>query len=195
MEKVRIRREKVYQYILDRLGDGYSPTVREICADLHIPSTSTVHSDLHHLVERGMIEMDEGRNRTIRLPGAPTAHVPLVGTVTAGEPILAVQNIEQYIPVSLLTGVERDSLFALRVKGDSMIDAAILDRDIVIVEQTPVANNGEIVVAMIDEEATVKRFYKEDGHFRLQPENDIYDPIITDYVDILGRVISVFRVY
>lgn len=195
MQKVRVRRERVYKYILDRLGEGCSPTVREICEDLSIPSTSTVHSDLHYLMDQGMIEMDEGRNRTIRLPGSATVHVPLVGTVTAGEPILAIQNVEQYIPISMLAGIDRESLFALRVRGDSMKDAAILEDDIVVVQQTPVAHNGEIVVAMIEDEATVKRFYKENGHFRLQPENEMYEPIITEQVEILGRVVSIFRIY
>lgn len=195
MEKVKLRRDRIYQYILGRLGDGVSPTVREICKDLNIPSTSTVHSDLHFLIEQGYVEMDEGRNRTIRLPGSGGMHVPLVGSVTAGNPILAVQNIEQYIPVPLLSLGKREDLFALRVTGDSMKNAAILDGDIVIVEQTPVADNGEIVVAMIDEEATVKRFYKENGGYRLQPENEKYNPIISNDVSLIGKVVSVFRFY
>ncbi|MFV0402132.1 MAG: transcriptional repressor LexA [Oscillospiraceae bacterium] len=195
MEKVRIRREKIYNYIVERLGEGISPTVREICEDLKIPSTSTVHSDLHFLVGESRIEMEEGRNRTIRLPGPSVLRVPLVGTVAAGQPILAVENIEQYLPLSLPGNVEKDGLFALRVKGDSMVKAAILEGDIVIVEKVPVADNGEIVVAMIGEEATVKRFYKEDGHYRLQPENDSYEPIYTDEIELLGRVTSVVRFY
>lgn len=195
MRKVQERRDRVYRYILKRLGEGYSPTVREICEDLNISSTSTVHGDLHYLVNKGMINMEEGRNRTIRLPGPPNAHVPLLGTVTAGLPILAVENIEQYIPVALMTGMDSEGLFALRVKGDSMKDAAILDHDIVIVQQTPVAENSEIVVALLDDEATVKRFYKENGHFRLQPENDDFDPIIVDELEVLGKVVSVIRFY
>lgn len=195
MEKVRARREKMYQYILMRIGEGFSPTVREICRDLGIRSTSTVHSDLHFLADEGLIEMEEGRNRTIRLPGPGGAHVPLIGTVTAGVPILAVQNIEQYISVPMLSQMNRSELFALRVRGDSMKDAAILDGDVIVVEQCQTADNGTIVVAMIDEEATVKRFYKENGEFRLQPENDAYKPIITKELDLLGKVITVLRYY
>lgn len=194
MEKVEKRREKIYAYIQDRLSEGYSPTVREICQHLHIPSTSTVHSDLKHLTGIGLIEMTEGLNRTIRLPGNAALRVPLVGTVAAGQPILAVQNIEQYIPVGI-SGVQGKDLFALRVRGESMINAAIMEGDIVVVESTPVAANGEIVVAMVEEEATVKRYYKEDGHFRLQPENDTMDPIIVDEVDILGKVRAVMRFF
>lgn len=195
MEKVRLRREDIYKYILQRLGDGCSPTVREICKDLNIPSTSTVHGDLHYLVEQELIEMDEGRNRTIRLPGPGGAQVPLLGTVTAGAPILAVENIEHYIPVAMLTPMDRDNLFALRVKGDSMIKAAILDGDIIIVERTSVARNGEIVVALIEDEATVKRFYREENGFRLQPENDLYDPIYVKELMLLGKVVAVSRFY
>lgn len=194
MEKVRKRRENIYAYILQRLDDGVSPTVREICEHLSIPSTSTVHSDLKHLMNTGRIEMTEGLNRTIRLPGTGATRVPLVGTVTAGQPILALQNIEEYIPVPISPKAGKE-LFALRVKGDSMINAAILDGDIIVVEQTPVANNGQIVVAMVNEEATVKRYYKENGGFRLQPENDNYEPIILNEVDILGEVVSVIRFY
>lgn len=194
MEKVDKRREKIYSYIKERLSGGFSPTVREICEHLNIPSTSTVHSDLKHLTHKGLIEMTEGLNRTIRLPGAAGLQVPLVGTVTAGVPILAMQNIEQYIPVAL-SGHSPEELFALRVQGDSMVNAAIMDGDIVVVESTPVAENSQIVVAMIDDEATVKRYYKENGHYRLQPENDSYDPIIVPEVDILGKVLAVMRFY
>jgi repressor LexA len=194
MEKVDNRREKIYAYIQMRLGEGTAPTVREICKHLGIASTSTVHSDLKHLIGTGRIEMEEGLNRTIRLPGAAATRVPLVGTVAAGTPILAVQNIEQYIPVGL-DGMQGKDLFALRVKGDSMVNAAIMEGDIVVVESSPVARDGEIVVAMVDEEATVKRFYKEKGRYRLQPENDAYDPIIVDDVDVLGPVLAVVRYY
>ena len=195
MKKVEQRRERIYHYILARLGEGVSPSVREICRDLAISSTSTVHSDLHYLVDMGHIIMESGRNRTIRLPGSGSVRVALVGTVTAGQPILAVENIEEYIPVALGGERNTDALFALRVRGDSMQNAAILDGDIVVVEKTPAARNGEIVVAMVEEEATVKRFYKEKGGYRLQPENESYAPILADHVDILGRVLSVMRFY
>lgn len=195
MEKVKARRERIYKYILDRISEGYSPSVREICLDLGIRSTSTVHSDLHFLVDQGQLEMDEGRNRTVRIPGSRDTKIPLVGTVTAGEPILALHNIEEYISAPLLGGYNREDLFALHVRGDSMVNAAILDGDIIVVEKSEVANNGEIVVAMIEQEATVKRFYKENGGYRLQPENDLYEPILTNQVDLIGKVVSVLRFY
>jgi len=194
MERIDKRRQRMLEYIIDRIGSGYPPSVREICKDLGIASTSTVHSDLHYLTEQGFIEMDTGRNRTIRLAGSENIQVPLLGTVTAGQPILAVENIEQYIPVGGLSTRGKD-LFALRVKGDSMTNAAILDGDIVVVEKTPVASNGQIVVAMIEDEATVKRYYKENGHYRLQPENDSYEPIISEELTVLGKVVSVIRIY
>jgi len=194
MEKVDKRRGKIYRYIVKRIGEGYAPTVREICRDLSIPSTSTVHSDLRHLSESGAIITSDGLGRTIRLPGESSRPVPLVGTVAAGTPILAVENIEQYIPVAA-SHARGDDLFALRVKGDSMIKAAILDGDIVVVEKTPMAENGQIVVALVEDEATVKRYYKENGHFRLQPENDDYEPILLDKVSILGKIVTVLRFY
>ena len=194
MEKVDKRREKIYRYIVERIGGGYAPTVREICRDLGIPSTSTVHSDLKYLSQTGAIEMDDGLGRAIRLPGDTVRPVPLVGTVAAGTPILAVENIEQYIPVAAAHS-RGDELFALRVKGDSMVKAAILEGDIVVVEKTPTAENGQIVVAMVGDEATVKRYYKEKGQFRLQPENDSYEPILLSKVTVLGRVLSVLRFY
>jgi repressor LexA len=188
----------MYAYIVRRAEAGASPTVREISAELGVASTSTVHSDLRALAKAGRIEMAEGLNRSIRLPGAPAVRVPLVGTVAAGTPILAVQNIERYIPVGIENARDRE-LFALRVRGDSMIKAAILDGDIVIVEQTETADNGRIVVALVDDEATVKRFFREESHegpvVRLQPENDNLKPIILNDVTILGRVIGVQRYY
>ena len=192
MEKIKRRRQNIYEYIVERAGSGYSPSVREICQDLGIASTSTVHGDLHHLVAQNLIEMDNGRNRTIRLVGSGNVQVPLLGTVTAGQPILAVENIEQYIPLAQEEARGRE-LFALRVKGDSMMNAAILDGDTIVVEKTPVAGNGEIVVAMLEDEATVKRYFRENGYDRLQPENDAYEPIISQNIVILGRVTAVLR--
>lgn len=194
MKKVETRREKIYQYIVERVSAGLVPTVREICEDVGIPSTSTVHTDLKHLIEAGLIEMTNGRNRTIRLPGGQSVRVPLLGTVAAGEPILAVQNIEQYIPVNF-AGAGSKELFALRVKGDSMIKAAILDGDLVVVERQPAVDNGQIAVVMLEDEATVKRIYKENGGFRLQPENDNMQPVLVPQAEILGRVLSVIRYY
>ena len=185
---------QILNYIRDRIDDGLPPSVREICAALDIKSTSTAHKYLGELRERGLIEKGDRLNRAITLPDDRSVRVPLVGTVTAGQPILAVEEIEGYIPYRSRHLHSRD-LFALRVRGESMINAGILDGDIVVVRRTPTAENGDIVVALVEDEATVKRFYKEKGHFRLQPENDEMEPIIVDSVSILGRVISLIREY
>ena len=186
--------QKIFDYICANVQEGVSPTVREICAATGLKSTATVHAHLKTLEEKGLIKRHQGANRSIRLSTDNTAVVPILGRVTAGMPILAVEDIQGYVPVSDSVRRGRE-LFALRVVGKSMINAGILDNDIVVVHKTPVADNGQIVVAMIDDEATVKRFYKENGHFRLQPENDSYDPIIVDECCILGQVISVVRYY
>jgi len=192
MDKVQIRRERIYRYVVRRIEAGSPPTVREICKDLGIKSTSTAYSDLKALAEKGLILLTEGLNRAIRLPGKGSALVPLVGEVAAGQPILAAENIEQYIPAPLGSG-DRET-FALRVKGESMLGAAILPGDIVIVEKCATSRDGQIVVALVENEATVKTYYKEsDGLHRLQPENDAFEPLILEQVDILGRVISVYR--
>lgn len=169
--------------------------MREIGAAVGLKSTSTVQYNLNALENLGYIERDSQLKRTIRIckNGIRPTHVPLIGTVTAGMPILAAQSVEDYIPVPI--DQRGRSLFALRVKGDSMVNAGILDGDIVIVEQTPVANNGDIIVALIEDEATVKRYYKEKEHFRLQPENDSYEPIIVKELAVLGKVISLIRNY
>lgn len=185
---------QILDYIRDRIDEGLPPSVREICAALDIKSTSTAHKYLGELRERGLIEKGDRLNRAITLPDDRSVRVPLVGTVTAGQPILAVEEIEGYIPYRSRSLHSRD-LFALRVRGESMINAGILDGDIVVVRRTPTAENGDIVVALVEDEATVKRFYKEKGHFRLQPENDEMEPIIVDSVSILGRVISLIREY
>jgi len=192
MEKVINRRERVYHYIVERIEAGFTPSVREICKDLRIKSTSTVHSDLQALAEKGLILIAQGLNRAIQLPGKKSASVPLVGAVSAGLPVLALENIESYLPVSadIIRGRE---VFALRVKGESMLGAAILPDDIVVVERSATARNGQIVVAMVDDETTVKTYYKENGRHRLQPENDAFPPMIFDEVQILGKVISVYR--
>jgi len=192
MDKVEIRRERVYRYLVERIEAGSAPSVREICDDLSVKSTSTVHSDLKALSDKGLILLTEGLNRAIRLPGKGSVSVPLVGTVAAGVPILAIENIEQYIPVEAGLVRGRD-VFALRVKGESMLGAAILPGDIVMVEKGSSVRNGQIAVALVEDEATVKTYYKENGRHRLQPENDEFEPIILDKVDILGKVISVYR--
>lgn len=185
---------QILDYIRDRIDDGLPPSVREICAALDIKSTSTAHKYLRELQERGLIEKGSRLNRAITLPDERSVRVPLLGTVTAGQPILAVEEVEGYIPFRSHS-LRSSDLFALRVRGESMIQAGILDGDIVIIRRTPAAENGEIVVALVEEEATVKRFYKENGHYRLQPENDSMEPIIVDSVVILGRVISLLREY
>ncbi len=197
MKEINATQQKIYEFLAERSQNGVPPSVREICAAVGLKSTSSVQANLIALEKAGYIERDPMLKRSIRVLGPAaddTTKVPLVGTVTAGSPILAVEQIEGYVPY---TGtVSRDkSLFALRVKGESMINAGILDGDIIIIEKTPVANNGEIVVALIDDEATVKRFYKENGHFRLQPENDTMSPIIVDEVIILGKLKSLIRNY
>ena len=196
MEKLSKTSKRVFDFIKQVIDDrGLPPSVREIAVAVGLKSTSTVQYHLDLLEKAGYIERDPKLKRTIRIAksGVRPAHVPLVGTVTAGMPILAVETIEDYIPVPIQQ--RGRTLFALRVKGDSMVNAAILDGDIAIVEQCPVAENGDIVVALIDDEATVKRFYKEKGHFRLQPENDSYEPIIVEELSVLGKVISIIRNY
>ena len=183
----------VYDYLCSTMAErAVPPSVREICAATGLRSTSTVHSHLKSLEALGYITRDAGLNRSIHIVGASAAKVPILGKVTAGLPILAVEDIEGYIPYPDKSGKE---LFALHVDGLSMINAGILDGDYVIAEKTPVAENGEIVVGMIGDEATVKRFYKEKGTFRLQPENPDFEPIISDEITILGKVIAVIRYY
>ena len=187
------KEREILDYIIQRSQSSVPPSVREICSALGYKSTSTAHKYLKLLEEKGYLQKDSGKNRSIRLQGESSAQVPLIGTVAAGQPILAVENIEDYIPVK--TSYNPHDLFALRVQGESMIGIGILPDDIIVARKTPVAQNGEIVVAMIDEGATVKRFFKEDDRFRLQPENPTMEPIYTDHVSILGKVISVFRSY
>jgi len=188
---------RVYEFLLERTQDGVPPSVREIGERVGLRSTSSVQANLDALERKGFITRDSMHKRSIRIAGQQAQsvlQVPLLGTVTAGAPILAVEQIETYLPY---TGpVSRDkSLFALRVRGESMVNAGILSGDIVYVEKTPVARNGDIVVALLEDEATVKTFYKENGHFRLQPENDTMDPIFCEEVIILGKVISLLRYY
>lgn len=195
MEKLTKKQQQVFDFIKDTISEkGLAPSVREIGQAVGLKSTSSVQYNLNALENAGYIKRENNLKRTIRIKGATEniTHIPLVGTVTAGMPILANEQIEDYIAVS---GVFGNELFALHVKGDSMINAGIYDGDVIVVEQVPVAQNGDIVVALIDDEATVKRFYKEDGHFRLQPENDSYEPIIVDECHILGKVKTLIRSY
>ncbi|MGN1113964.1 MAG: transcriptional repressor LexA [Oscillospiraceae bacterium] len=185
--------KKVFEYIKDRLENDYPPTIREICNQFGFKSTSTAHRYIKSLTEKGLLEKGDNQNRALRIAGNSGMKIPLVGTVTAGQPITAIEEITDYIDFQPQKSYA-NTLFALKVRGESMINAAILDGDIVIVEQVPVAENGEIVVAMVDnQDATVKTFYKENGHYRLQPENDTMDPIIVDDVKILGKVVAVLR--
>lgn len=186
---------KIYDYLKECSENGRVPSVREICENTGLSSTSTVHYHLKHLEDKGYIVREHGVNRCIQITGEEkSVSVPVLGKVAAGNPIVAIEDIECYVPVpeKLKRGKE---LFALRIQGESMINAGILNDDIVIVNRTPVAENGEIVVALVEDSATVKRFYKENGHYRLQPENDDYDPIIVDEVILLGKVISLIRNY
>ncbi len=185
----------VFEFIKSRLSDGVSPTVREIMEAVGFHSTSTAFRYVNNLVDKGLLEKSGSLNRTLRLPGSASATVPVMGVVTAGQPITAVEDITGYVSFEA-PGKNPSDLFALTIRGESMINAGILDGDVVIVEKTPYAENGDIVVAFIDgEDATVKTFYKEDGHYRLQPENDTMEPIILEQCEILGKVIGLKRYY
>lgn len=193
MRKVTENEKMVFEFIKDRIEEGYPPTVREICAEFGFKSTSTAHRYINNLTAKGLLEKGNNQNRAIRLTGGNGMKIPLVGTVTAGIPITAIEEITDYISFQPARHYS-NPLFALKVRGESMINAAILDGDMVVIEQTPYAENGDIVCALVDNEsATIKTFYKEDGHYRLQPESDTMDPIIVDEVSILGKVVGVVR--
>ena len=188
--------EYIKAQILER---GFPPAVREICEAVHLKSTSSVHSHLETLEKNGYIRRDPTKPRAIEildesfnLTRREMAQVPIIGRVAAGEPLLAEQNIEDYFPIPV-ERLPNNQTFLLRVRGDSMVNVGILDGDYILVEQRPTAENGEIVVALVEDGATVKRFFKEDGHYRLQPENDAMDPIIVDEVTILGKMIGLLR--
>ena len=185
----------IYEFIRDSIDSGYPPTVREICDALGIKSTSTVHKYINLLVDEGYLEKSDNHNRAIKLSGKSGISVPLVGNVAAGQPILAIENITEYINFNT-EKTYSNPLFALKVKGDSLINAGIFTDDIIIAEQTSYAENGDLVVALVDDEgATVKTFYKENGHYRLQPENDNMSPIISDNVKIMGKVVALIRYF
>lgn len=181
------------------LKKGYPPTVRDICEAVNLKSTSSVHSHLETLEKNGYIRRDPTKPRAIEIldenfynTRCEVATVPVVGRVAAGEPILAVENVDSYFPIPTDMLSNRET-FILVVKGESMINMGIYDGDYIVVEQCNTANNGDVVVALVDDSATVKRFYKENGHYRLQPENDYMDPIIVDHVEILGKVTGLYR--
>lgn len=198
MMELNAREKQVYDYISETLRQqGYAPSVRDIRDALGFKSTSTVHMYIQRLVNMGLIVKDEGKSRALFVDGMTSSDsVPLLGRVTAGKPILAEEDFEGYISFAASSvGCRKENLYALRVKGESMKNAGIFDGDIVIVDKRCYAENGEIVVALLEDEATVKTFYKEDGHFRLQPENPDFEPIISDNVEILGKVVACLRLY
>ncbi len=198
--RISKKQTEILEYIKSEiLNKGYPPSVRDICAAVELKSTSSVHAHLETLEKNGYIRRDPSKSRTIEiiddnfnLTRRELVNVPEVGTVAAGAPLLAVQNIENYfpIPAEMLPNAET---FMLTVKGDSMVNAGIFEGDKLIVSKQETARNGQIVVALIEDGATVKRFYKEDGHIRLQPENDFMDPIIVPDCRILGKVIGLIR--
>lgn len=200
--KISKKQLEILEYIKSEiLRIGYPPAVREICEAVNLKSTSSVHSHLETLEKNGYIRRDPTKPRaieiiddTFNLTRREIVNVPIVGQVAAGEPILAEQNITNYFPIPI-EFMPNNETFLLTVKGESMINAGILDGDMVLVESTSVASNGEMVVALVDDSATVKTFYKEEGIYRLQPENDTMEPIIVSEVEILGKVIGVFRFF
>ena len=200
--KISAKQDEILHYIKQQiLKKGYPPSVREICEAVHLKSTSSVHSHLETLEKNGYIRKDPTKPRAIeilddefRLTRREVVNVPMIGSVAAGQPILATENIEGYFPIPA-EFLPNQETFLLHVKGDSMVNAGIFDGDNILVKQQDVAANGDMVVALVEDSATVKTFYKEDGHYRLQPENDHMDPILVDDVSILGIVIGVFRLF
>ncbi len=201
--KITKKQEEILEYIKNEiLNRGFPPAVREICEAVHLKSTSSVHAHLETLEKNGYIRRDPTKPRAIEilddnfnLTRREVVNVPIVGTVAAGQPILAVENIENYFPIPA-EYMPNEQSFLLKVKGDSMINIGILDGDQVLVKKQSTARDGDIVVALIEDSATVKTFYKENGYIRLQPENDFMDPIIVHGdVQILGKVFGVFRFY
>ena len=200
--KISKKQLEILEYIKSEiLRIGYPPAVREICEAVNLKSTSSVHSHLEILEKNGYIRRDPTKPRaieimddTFNLTRREMVNVPIVGQVAAGEPILAEQNITNYFPIPV-EFMPNNETFLLTVKGESMINAGILDGDMVLVESTSIVSNGDMAVALVDDSATVKTFYKEEGIYRLQPENDTMEPIIVSEVEILGKVIGVFRFF
>ncbi|MBQ7821586.1 MAG: transcriptional repressor LexA [Clostridia bacterium] len=206
MIKLTDKERALYELISKKIKEeGFAPSVRDICAALGWKSTSTVHVYLARLEEKGLIRKESNKSRALKVEGenntdgqseAPRGKVPLLGQIAAGSPILAEENLEGYVDfVSPNIHTDTSLLFALRVKGESMIEAGILDGDIIVIEKCESAENGQIIAALVDNEATVKTFYKEKGHFRLQPENSTMKPIIVNEVTVLGRVVACLRYY
>ena len=196
MTNLTPKQQQIYQFIrASTQANGYPPTLREIGQQVGVRSPSTVKYHLDNLRTLGLLQWDGGKTRSITLPKDDMMpgpdQVPVLGNVAAGSPILAEQCIEEYLPYP--TGGHPEEFFALRVRGDSMINVGIFDGDLIVARRCETARNGEIVVALVDDEATVKRFYKENGGYRLQPENDAMEPIYTDHVVVLGRVAALYR--
>ena len=195
------KQTEILEYIKSQiLNKGYPPSVRDICTAVNLKSTSSVHAHLETLEENGYIRRDPTKPRAIEiiddnfnLTRREVVNVPLIGQVAAGQPLLAVENITSYFPIPA-EFIPEEEVFMLNVKGESMVNAGIYDGDQIIVKQQSTASNGEIVVALVDDSATVKRFYKENGHIRLQPENDFMEPIIVDSCEIIGKVIGLIRI-
>lgn len=200
--KISAKQREILEYLKSQiLTKGYPPAVREICEAVKLKSTSSVHSHLETLEKNGYIRRDPSKPRAIEIVDdefnvtrRDLVSVPIVGTITAGQPILAVENIEGYFPVPA-EYMPNEETFMLKVKGQSMINAGIFDGDKILVQKQSTASNGEIVVALIEDSVTVKTFYKEKGYYRLQPENDTMDPIIVTELNILGKVIGLFRLF
>ena len=200
-EHTQSKQEEIYKFIKRQLQDkGYPPSVREICGAVGLKSTSTVHGHLSRMEKKGLIKRDPTKPRTIELTEdiayrKEMVHIPLIGKVTAGSPVLAVENIENTFTMPLDFVRSNKDLFMLRVHGESMIEAGILDNDLVILERTGVADDGDIVVALIENEVTLKRFFMEKNHIRLQPENKNMEPIIVKNCSVLGRLVGLYRKY
>ncbi len=200
--KISAKQKEILDYLKSEIiNKGYPPAVREICEAVHLKSTSSVHSHLETLEKNGYIRRDPTKPRAIEiiddefnLTRREIVNIPIVGTVTAGQPILAVENLDGYFPM-LAEFMPKQDTFMLKVKGDSMINVGIFDGDKILVEKQSTASNGDIVVALLEDSVTVKTFYKEKDYFRLQPENDTMDPIIVTQIDILGKVIGLFRMF
>ena len=200
--RISAKQQEILDYIKSEiLSKGYPPAVREICDAVHLKSTSAVHSHLETLEKNGYIRRDPTKPRAIEilddsfnLIRNEVVNVPILGQVAAGEPIFADQNIEGYFPV-LSENMPSGNAFMLNVRGESMVNIGIYDGDKILVREQSTASNGEIVVALVEDSATVKTFYKEDGHYRLQPENDAMPPIIVDEVEIVGKVVGLYRAY
>ena len=200
--KITDKQSQILEYIKSEiLNKGYPPSVRDICTAVNLKSTSSVHSHLETLEKNGYIRRDPTKPRTIEiiddnfnLVRREVVNVPMVGTVAAGQPILAIENIDNYFPIPS-EYMPNEETFMLKVKGESMINAGVLDGDNILVKRQTTAKNGDMVVALVDDSATVKTFYKENGHIRLQPENDYMDPIILPEVEIIGKVFGVFRFF